>query len=84
MALRNNILLQKLAQSKQVTLPNGQTFLARYERVNRATLNRTIVRIKRTYKRKIGPRRQRKLQKNQKGRWYIDSKNKPWRESSRH
>ena len=63
MSLRNKILLRRLAQPKQVTLPNGRTFLARYERVNRATLYLTNVRIKRTYTRKIGPRRQRKSRK---------------------
>ena len=38
MPLRNNILLQKLAQPTRVTLPNGGTFLPPYERVNRASL----------------------------------------------
>ena len=56
---RDNILLRKLATPKQVRLPNGQTFVARYERVNRASLAPTNVTIKRTYRRTIGPRRQR-------------------------
>ena len=56
---RDNILLRKLATSKQVRLPNGQIFVARYERVNRGTLAPTNVRIKRTYRRSIGPRQQR-------------------------
>ena len=73
MALRNNILLRKLAQPKRVTLPNGRTSLARYKRVKRATLYPTNIRIKRTYTRKIGPRRQRKPRKNQEGSGYIDS-----------
>ena len=32
---RNNILLQKLPQPKLVKLPNGGTFYARCQRVNR-------------------------------------------------
>ena len=76
MPLRNNILLKKLAQPKRVTLPNGGTFLTRYKRVNRATLYPTNVRIKRTYTRKIGPRRQRKSRKKQQeASGYIDSQN---------
>ena len=65
MPLRNNIFLQRLAQPRRVTLPNGRTFVARYGRVNRAGLYPTNVRIKRTYTRKIVPRRQRKLRKKQ-------------------
>ena len=78
MPLRNNILLRRLAQPRRVTLPNGRTFLARYERVNRASLYPTNVRIKRTYTRKIGPSRERKprkKQRQQEGSGYIDSQN---------
>ena len=73
---RNNILLRRLAQPRRVTLPNGRTFLARYKRVNRASLYPTNVRIKRTYRQKIGPTRQRKpRKKQQEGSGYIDSQN---------
>ena len=66
MPLRNNILLRGLAPPRRVTLPN----------VNRASLYPTNVRIKRTYRRKIGPRRQRKpRKKQQEGSGYIDSQN---------
>ena len=76
MALRNNILLRRLAQPRRVTLPNGRTFLARQERVNRASIYPTNVRIKRTYTQKIGPRIQRKpRKKQQEGNGYIDSQN---------
>ena len=76
MPLRNNILLQRLAQPRRVTLPNGRTILAQYGRVNRASLYPTNVRIKRTYRRKIGPRRQRKPRKKQQEEsGYIDSQN---------
>ena len=76
MPLRNNFLLRRLAQPRRVTLPNGRTFLAQYERVNRASLYPTNVRIKRTYRQKIGPRGQRKQRKKQpEGSGYIDSQN---------
>ena len=77
MPLQNNILLRRLAQPRRVTLPNGRIFLARYERVNRASLYPANVRIKRTYMRNIGPRRQRKPRKKQQqeGSGYIDSQN---------
>ena len=69
-------MLRRLAQPRRVTLPNGRTFLARYERINRASLYPKNVRIKRTYRRKIGPRRQRKpRKKQQEGSGYIDSQN---------
>ena len=75
---RNNILLQKLPESKLVKLPNGRTFYARYQRVNRETLYPTKVRIRRTYVRKVGPRRQRKQRANkrqQTGSGYLDANN---------
>ena len=74
---RNNILLRSLAQPRRVTLPNGRTFFVRYERVNRASLYPTNVRMKRTYTQKIGPRRQRKPRKKQQqeGSGYINSQN---------
>ena len=56
---RHNILLHQLAAPKQVRLSNGRTFVAGYERVSRGTLAPTNVRIKTTYRRSIGPRRQR-------------------------
>ena len=69
-------MLRRLAHPRRVSLPNGQTFLAQYERVNRASLYPTNVRIKRAYRRKIGPRRQRKpRKKQQEGSGYIDSQN---------
>ena len=70
---RNNILLRKLPRSKLVKLPNGQKFYAKYQRVNRDTLYPTKVRIRRTYVRKIGPRRQRKRRQAQAGSGYVDS-----------
>ena len=48
---------------QRVTLPNGQSFVARYERLSRKNLPRNVT-IKRA--RQIGPKRQRK-HKTQKG-----------------
>ena len=56
---RNNILLQRLPAPKQVQLPNGRVFFAKYQMVARYALTPTWVKITRTYVRKIGPRRQR-------------------------
>ena len=63
---RNNILLQKLSQPKLVKLPNGGTFYARCQRVNRGVLSPTKVRIERTYIQKIGPRKKKKPKKKRK------------------
>ena len=56
---RDNISLRKLATPKQIRLPNGRAFTARYGRINRGTLAPTNMKIRRTYRRSIGPRRQR-------------------------
>ena len=55
---RNNILLQRLPAPKRVKLPNGRVFFAKYQGVGRDILPERV-RIRRTYVRKIGPRRQR-------------------------
>ena len=88
MPLRNNILLRRLAQPRRVTLPNRRTFLARYERVNRASLYPINARIKRTYTQKIGPRIQRKPRKKQQ-QWVYrltkhNKRNRPWKKSNKH
>ena len=70
---RDNILVQKRPQPKLVKLPNGRSFYARHQRVNRGVLYHTKVRIKRTYTRKIGPRRQRKRKQQRGG--YVNSQN---------
>ena len=87
---RNNILLRRFAQSRRVSLPNSRTFLARYDRVNRVSLYPTNFRIKRTYTRKIGPRRQRtKKTAAARGKWVYrltkhNKRNRPWKKSSKH
>ena len=56
---RNNILLQRIPAPKQVQLPNGRVFFAKYQRVGRPWLIPTGIRISRTYVRKIRHRQQR-------------------------
>ena len=58
---RNNILPRRLVTSRHVQLPNGGVVFTKYERVNRHAIAPTIVRINRTYIRKIRPRQQRKI-----------------------
>ena len=57
--VRDNILLQKPAVPKKVTLPDGRHFYTKYERVCRKNLPRNVT-VRR--KRAIGPRRQRRQQ----------------------
>ena len=56
--LRNNILLLRLPAPKQVQLPNGRVFFAKYQRVGRDR-QAECVKIRRISVRKIGSRRQR-------------------------
>ena len=60
---RDKILLRRRVTPQRVTLPTGQSFVFRYERVSRKNLPRNVT-IKRAQQ--IGPRRQRKC-KTQKG-----------------
>ena len=55
--MREKIVLRQRTRPKIVTLPNGTTFTARYERTSRKKLPRNI-RVKNT--RKIGPRNRNK------------------------
>ena len=54
---RDKILLRRRVTPQRVTLPNGQSFVAKYEMVSRKNLPRNVI-IKRAQQ--IGPRRQRK------------------------
>ena len=54
---RDKILLRRRVTPQRVTLPNGQSFVAKYEMVSRKNLPRNVI-IKRAQE--IGPRRQRK------------------------
>ena len=60
--MRQNILLRRRTTPERIHLPNGQSFLARYERISRQNLPRNVT-IKWT--RRIGPRNRftRKAQK---------------------
>ena len=58
--MREKILLRRLVAPKRVKLPNGQSFVARYERVSRKNLRRNITAKK---VQKIGPRLWRRTQK---------------------
>ena len=49
MRRKENYPMRKLDVPKRVTLPNGRTFYARYERIKRQDLPANI-RMKRTYK----------------------------------
>ena len=60
---KQKIILRRRVTPQRVRLPNGQSFLARYERVNRRDLPRNVT-VKRT--RQIGPRNKRR-RKTQKG-----------------
>ena len=60
---KNNILLQRLPAPRRAQLPNGRVFFAKYLRVVRERLPEQV-KIRRTYVRKIGPRRQRCRRKN--------------------
>ena len=51
--MREKILLRKRTSPKQVTLPNGTTFVARYERISRKQLP---INVHVRNARKIGPR----------------------------
>ena len=58
--MREKILLRRCVAPKRVTLPNGQSFVTRYEIVSRKNLPRNI-RIKKVQK--IGLRQRRRTQK---------------------
>ena len=56
---KRNYAIQKLDVTKRVTLPNGRTFVARYERINRRDLPGNI-RMRRTYRQRAAPRNRRR------------------------
>ena len=58
MPTRDRIIMMKRAITKRVTLPNGRTFVARYERVTRNHLLANIC-LNRPYKQKAAPRSRR-------------------------
>ena len=67
--VRDKILLRRKLMPKRVTLPNGRSFVARYERVSRKKLPRNVT-INKAWT--IGPRQQRK-RKTQQGTGILGS-----------
>ena len=59
MRRKENYPMQKLAVPKRVTLPNGRTFFARYERIKRQDLPGNI-QMRRTYRQRAAPRNRRR------------------------
>ena len=67
--VRNKILLRRKMTPKRVTLPDGRSFVARYERVSRKNLPRNVTTAKAWT---IGPRQQRN-RKTQQGAGILGS-----------
>ena len=55
MPTRDNIIMRKRQNPKRVSLPDGKTFLARYERVTRDHLPPNV-RMRRSYKQIAAPK----------------------------
>ena len=62
--------MRKLDVPKRVTLPNGRTFYARYERIKRQDLHADI-RMKRTYKQRAAPRNKHRRRLAQQGQGIV-------------
>ena len=67
MRRKENYPMRKLAVPKRVTLPNGRTFFARYERIKRQDLPGNI-QMHRTYRQRSVPRNGRRRGQAQQGR----------------
>ena len=63
---KENYPMRKLAVPKRVTLPNGRTFFARYERIKRQDLPANI-QMRRTYRQRAAPRNRRRRRGGQQG-----------------
>ena len=72
---KENYQMRKLDVPKRVTLPNGRTFYARYERIKRQDLPAEI-RMKRTYKQRAAPRNRRRRQAAQRGQGIVSTAKK--------
>ena len=70
MPTRDNIIMRKCQNPKRVSLPDGKTFLARYERVTRDHLPPNV-RMRRRYKQIAAPKVRRR-HRDQRG-WGISS-----------
>ena len=59
MRRKNNYVMRRLDTPKKVTLPNGRTFCAKYQRVPRSQLPPNVI-MKRWYKTRATPKGRRK------------------------
>ena len=75
MRRKENYPMQKLDVPKRVTLPNGRTFFARYERIKPQDLPAHI-RMKRTYKQRAAPRNRRRRRRGQQGQGIVSTAKK--------
>ena len=75
MRRKENYPMRKLAVPKRVTLPNGRTFFARYERIKRQDLPANI-QMRRTYRQRAAPRNRRRRPRAQQGRGIKESAQK--------
>ena len=75
MRRKKNYPMRKLAVPKRVTLPNGRTFFARYERIKRQDLPGNI-QMRRTYRQRAAPRNRRRRPRAQQGRGIKESAQK--------
>ena len=66
MRRKENYPMRKLDVPKRVTLPNGRTFFARYERIKRQDLPAEI-RMRRTYRQRAAPRGRQQRRRAQQG-----------------
>ena len=53
---RNNIVMIKLAQQKQISLPDSRKFAARYRRTKRNDLPENVI-LRRMYKERTAPKK---------------------------
>ena len=75
MRRKENYPMQKVDVPKRVTLPNGRTFYARYERIKRQDLPANI-RMKKTYKQRAAPRNRRRRRPPQQGQGIVSTAKK--------
>ena len=63
--------MMKMNTPKRVTLPNAQTFIARYKRVSRAQLPANVT-IRRRYTQRTAPKNKRRKRGQQRGCGIFD------------
>ena len=72
MRRKENYAMRKLAVPKQVELPNGRKFYARYERIKRGQLPQNI-QMERTYRQRAASRNRRRRPRQQRGGGFKDT-----------